>query len=70
MQGDVDGSVEAILTCLDTYSSQEVLLDIVTFGIGQVSPSPPPPPHPHHLGRGKEKISGKSRYQLIKPNFC
>ena len=39
----MDGSVEAILTCLDTYSSQEVLLDIVTFGIGQVSTSPPPP---------------------------
>jgi hypothetical protein len=37
MQGDVDGSVEAILSCLDTYSSDEVLLDIVNFGVGQVS---------------------------------
>ena len=36
-QGDVDGSVEAILSCLDTYSSDEVLLDIVNFGVGQVS---------------------------------
>ena len=37
VKGDVDGSVEAILSCLDTYSSEDVLLDIVHFGVGPVS---------------------------------
>merc|ERR1719350_605237 len=39
VKGDVDGSVEAILSCLDTYSSEDVLLDIVHFGVGPVSES-------------------------------
>jgi translation initiation factor IF-2 len=37
VKGDVDGSVEAILSCLETYSSEDVLLDIVHFGVGPVS---------------------------------
>lgn len=37
VKGDVDGSVEAILSCLDTYKSEDVILDIVHFGVGQVS---------------------------------
>jgi len=37
LKGDVDGSVEAILSCLDTYNSEEVKLDIVNFGVGEVS---------------------------------
>jgi len=36
IKGDVDGSVEAILSCLETYSSPEVLLEIVHFGVGPV----------------------------------
>jgi translation initiation factor IF-2 len=39
VKGDVDGSVEAILSCLDTYNGQEVKLEIVHFGVGQVSES-------------------------------
>ena len=37
VKGDVDGSVEAILACLDTYQSTEVKLDIVNFGVGEVA---------------------------------
>lgn len=37
IKGDVDGSVEAILNCLETYNSPEVDLDIVSFGVGQVN---------------------------------
>jgi len=39
VKGDVDGSVEAILSCLETYTSPDVDLDIVNFGVGQVTES-------------------------------
>merc|ERR1719348_2765299 len=39
VKGDVDGSIDAILSCLETYQEEEVLLDIVNFGVGQVSES-------------------------------
>jgi len=37
VKGDVDGSVEAILSCFETYTSPDVDLDIVSFGVGQVN---------------------------------
>ena len=37
IKGDVDGSIEAILSCLETYQEDEVRLDIVDFGVGEVS---------------------------------
>ena len=37
VKGDVDGSIDAILTVLDSYQEEEVKLDIVNFGVGQVS---------------------------------
>lgn len=37
IKGDVDGSVEALLNCLETYTCPEVDLDIVSFGVGEVS---------------------------------
>ncbi|XP_023319706.1 translation initiation factor IF-2, mitochondrial-like [Eurytemora carolleeae] len=39
IKGDVDGSVEAILSCLETYTCPQVDLDIVSFGVGQVNES-------------------------------
>jgi len=39
VKGDVDGSVEAILSCLETYREEEVRLEIVDFGVGQVNES-------------------------------
>ena len=37
VKGDVDGSIEAILSCLETYQEEEVKLNIVDFGVGEVS---------------------------------
>ena len=37
IKGDVDGSIDAILSVLDTYQEEDVKLDIVSFGVGQVS---------------------------------
>ena len=37
VKGDVDGSIDAILSVLDSYQEEEVKLDIVNFGVGQVS---------------------------------
>merc|ERR1719470_5114 len=37
VEGDVDGSVEAILSCLETYQEDDVKLEIVHFGVGQVT---------------------------------
>ena len=35
---DVDGSLEAILNCLDTYDDDEsVVLDLIDFGVGEVT---------------------------------
>ncbi|XP_037971328.2 translation initiation factor IF-2, mitochondrial [Plutella xylostella] len=40
VKGDVDGSVEAILDILETYDEHDrVRLDLVHFGVGQVTPS-------------------------------
>ena len=39
VKGDVDGSIDALLSCLDTYKEEEVDLDIVHFGVGQVTES-------------------------------
>lgn len=39
IKGDVDGSVEAILDVLDTYSSDLCQLDVVHYGVGPVSPN-------------------------------
>ena len=36
VKADVDGSLEAILDCLDTYAEEEVKLDIIDFGVGDV----------------------------------
>lgn len=35
--GDVDGSVEAILDALDTYTSTKCRLDMLHYGIGNVT---------------------------------
>eukprot|EP00092_Neocalanus_flemingeri_P027609 GFUD01029958.1.p1 GENE.GFUD01029958.1~~GFUD01029958.1.p1 ORF type:complete len:752 (+),score=258.64 GFUD01029958.1:60-2315(+) len=37
VKGDVDGSVDAILSCFETYHEEEVKLDIVHFGVGEVT---------------------------------
>lgn len=37
--GDVDGSVEALLDVLETYSSSLCKLDVVHFGIGNITVS-------------------------------
>ncbi|KAK3884558.1 hypothetical protein Pcinc_011182 [Petrolisthes cinctipes] len=39
LKGDVDGSVEAILNVLDTYHSPECHLDLLSYGVGAVTPS-------------------------------
>jgi len=39
IKGDVDGSVEAILSCLETYQEEDVKLEIVHFGVGEVTES-------------------------------
>ncbi|KAL1460962.1 hypothetical protein WDU94_012896 [Cyamophila willieti] len=39
IKGDVDGSVEALLDVFDTYTSSLCRLDIVHYGVGQVSES-------------------------------
>jgi len=39
VKGDVDGSVEAILSCLETYQEDDVKLEIIDFGVGQVTES-------------------------------
>lgn len=39
LKGDVDGSVEAILNVLDTYHSPECSLDLLSYGVGAITPS-------------------------------
>ncbi|XP_043214904.1 translation initiation factor IF-2, mitochondrial-like isoform X1 [Amphibalanus amphitrite] len=39
VKGDVDGSVEAILDVLDTYHESDVRLDLVHYGVGNVTES-------------------------------
>ncbi|KAK4306798.1 hypothetical protein Pmani_021406 [Petrolisthes manimaculis] len=39
LKGDVDGSVEAILNVLDTYHGSECDLDLLSYGVGAVTPS-------------------------------
>ena len=39
VSGDVDGSLEAIMDTLDTYHSKKCRLDLVHFGIGNVTES-------------------------------
>lgn len=39
LKGDVDGSVEAILDVLDTYHSSDCQLDVISYGVGLVTPS-------------------------------
>ncbi|KAK7082594.1 Translation initiation factor IF-2, mitochondrial, partial [Halocaridina rubra] len=39
LKGDVIGSVEAILDVLDTYHSDECELNILSYGVGMVTPS-------------------------------
>ncbi|XP_032521055.2 translation initiation factor IF-2, mitochondrial [Danaus plexippus] len=38
VKGDVDGSVEALLDILETYDESRVKMELVHFGIGQVTP--------------------------------
>ncbi|XP_064623673.1 translation initiation factor IF-2, mitochondrial-like [Lineus longissimus] len=37
LKGDVDGSVEAILDTLDSYQSSKCRLDIISYGVGNVT---------------------------------
>lgn len=37
LKGDVDGSVEALLDTLDTYHSTECELDVISYGVGDVT---------------------------------
>ncbi len=37
IKADVDGSLEAILNCLDTYHEEDVVFDLVDFGVGTVT---------------------------------
>ncbi|XP_047492575.1 translation initiation factor IF-2, mitochondrial-like isoform X2 [Penaeus chinensis] len=39
LKGDVDGSIEAILDVLETYHSEECDLDIISYGVGMVTPN-------------------------------
>lgn len=39
LKGDVDGSIEAILDVLETYHSEECDLDIISYGVGTVTPN-------------------------------
>ncbi|XP_076464349.1 translation initiation factor IF-2, mitochondrial-like [Babylonia areolata] len=39
LKGDVDGSVEAILDTLDSYDSKQCRLDLVHYGVGNVTES-------------------------------
>lgn len=39
LKGDVDGSVEALLDTLDTYHGTECHLDIISYGVGPVTPT-------------------------------
>nr|XP_045621371.1 translation initiation factor IF-2, mitochondrial-like isoform X2 [Procambarus clarkii] len=39
LKGDVDGTLEAILNVLDTYHSQECQLEVISYGVGTVTPS-------------------------------
>ncbi|KAK3922620.1 Translation initiation factor IF-2, mitochondrial [Frankliniella fusca] len=39
IKGDVDGSVEAIMDVLETYDDSTVPLDVVHFGVGDLSPN-------------------------------
>ncbi|CAG9565150.1 unnamed protein product [Danaus chrysippus] len=38
VKGDVDGSVEALLDILETYDDSRVKLELVHYGVGQVTP--------------------------------
>lgn len=33
----MDGSLEAILNCLDSYNEEDVVLDIVEFAVGEIN---------------------------------
>lgn len=37
LKGDVDGSVEALLDTFDTYHGSECHLDIISYGVGDVT---------------------------------
>ena len=37
--GDVDGSLEAILDILETYSSSDCQLHLLSYGVGNISES-------------------------------
>ncbi|XP_063869292.1 LOW QUALITY PROTEIN: translation initiation factor IF-2, mitochondrial-like [Scylla paramamosain] len=39
LKGDVDGSVEALLDTFDTYHGTECHLDLISYGVGPVTPS-------------------------------
>ncbi|TRY61778.1 hypothetical protein TCAL_13790 [Tigriopus californicus] len=37
IKADVDGSLEAIMNCLDLYTNEDVVLDLLDFGVGEVT---------------------------------
>lgn len=39
LKGDVDGSVEALLDTFDTYHGTECHLDLISYGVGPVTPT-------------------------------
>ena len=39
LKGDVDGSVEALLDTLDTYHGTDCHLDLVSYGVGPITPT-------------------------------